>query len=71
MDFLIEILDDLLELLLPLIKKLFLFIKDKLIPFIVLSLSEAKHNARLKKFKDELDIKAHDVGSGEKYFTKE
>ncbi len=70
MDFLIDILDDLLELLLPLIRKLFLFIKDKLIPFIVLSISEAKHNARLNKFKDELDIKAENVRNDNEFFNK-
>ena len=70
-DLLEELLEPVLEFLFKLIGKFFKFITKTLIPAAVISIGEAKKKARLKKFRDELDVKAENVAeSDENYFDK-
>ena len=52
------------------IVKVFRFFRKTLIPALFLCAANAVHKKRLKRFNDELDLKAEDVRSDEEYFDK-
>lgn len=64
MDFLLENLDDLLEIILELIKLAYKFIVKKLIPGIIGIVGSVKHSVDMKKFKEDLDIKKNNIKDG-------
>ena len=61
MDFLIENLDDLLEIILELIKLAYKFIVKKLIPGIIGGIRSVRHSIDMKKFREDLDIKKNNI----------
>ncbi len=64
MDFILENLDDILELLLEGIRVVFRFVTRRLIPFIAGLVGSIRHKQALKRFKDDLDIKKENIRDG-------
>ena len=69
-DILEELLEPVFDLLFDSIVKFFKFIKNRLLPAAFLIAKNAVHKKRLKRFNDELELKAEDVRTCEEYFEK-
>ena len=64
MEFLLDNLDDLLEIILELIKLVYKFVVKRFLPFVVGIVGSIKHSIDMKKFKDDLDIKKENIKDG-------